>query len=52
MSDNFQLDRLPEDCRYCGDLEQVKFLLGHSSIQTIDRYLGSEQGIAIAVNDN
>jgi integrase len=35
-----------------GDLEQIKFLLGHSSIQTTDRYLGSEQEIAIAVNDN
>ncbi len=33
-------------------LEQIKFLLGHSSIQTTERYLGSEQEIAIAVNDN
>jgi hypothetical protein len=35
-----------------GALEQIKFLLGHSSIQTTERYLGSEQDIAVAVNDN
>ena len=29
-----------------------KFFLGHSSIQTTERYLGSEQDIEIAVNDN
>ncbi len=40
-------------CRKAGgDLEQIRFLLGHSSIQTTERYLGSEQEIAIAVNDN
>ena len=33
-------------------VEQIKFLLGHSSIQTTERYLGSEQDIEIAVNDN
>ena len=35
-----------------GNLEQIKFLLGHSSIQTTERYPGSEQEIAVAVNDN
>ena len=40
-------------CRKAGgDLEQIKFLLGHSSIQTTERYLGSEQEIALAVNDS
>ena len=35
-----------------GDLEQIKFLLGHASIQTTERYLGAEQDFISAVNDN
>jgi integrase len=34
-----------------GDLEQSSSWLDHSSIQNTERYLGSEQEIAIAVND-
>jgi hypothetical protein len=42
----------PKLCRKSGgDLDQIKFLLGHSPIQTTERYLGSEQEIAVAVND-
>jgi hypothetical protein len=35
-----------------GNIEQINFLLGQSSIQTTERYLGTEQEIEIAVNDN
>ena len=39
-------------CRAKGwELEQIKFLLGHESILTTERYLGSEQNLKNAVND-
>jgi integrase len=39
-------------CRKAGgELEQIQMLLGHSSIQTTERYLGTEQALAHAVND-
>jgi integrase/recombinase XerD len=39
-------------CRKAGgELEQIQLLLGHASIQTTERYLGTEQNLAHAVND-
>ena len=39
-------------CRKAGgELEQIQLLLGHASIQTTERYLGTEQSLAHAVND-
>jgi integrase len=34
-----------------GELGQIQFLLGHRSVGTTERYLGSRQRIVHAVND-
>ena len=41
--------RLCHDCS--GELEQIRFLLGHASVQTTERYVGSKQKLQDAVND-
>jgi len=39
-------------CHGCGgELEQIQFLLGHASVQTTERYIGSKQNLQDAVND-
>ena len=35
-----------------GELEQIQFLLGHVSVETTERYLGSKQKLRHAVNDS
>lgn len=43
--------RLSSADRRAGELEQIQFLLGHESILTTERCLGSEQDLKNAVND-
>lgn len=38
-------------CHGWGELEQIQFLLGHASVQTTERYIGSKQKLQDAVND-
>jgi integrase len=39
-------------CRASGGaIEQIQLLLGHASIQTTERYLGTRQDLINAVND-
>ena len=39
-------------CRAAGgELEQIQLLLGHSSVQTTERYLGTKQDLVRAPND-
>ena len=44
---------MPHDLRRAGEgSKQINFVFCYSSIQTTEQYLGSEQEIAVAVNDS
>jgi hypothetical protein len=34
-----------------GEIEQIRFLLGHASVQINERYIGCKQKLGHAVND-
>ena len=39
-------------CRNAGgDLKQIQMLLGNTSVQTTEHYLGAEQNLTVAVHD-
>ncbi len=41
---------MPQNREESSSLEQIKMLLGHASIQTVEKYLGMQQNL-VEVND-
>jgi site-specific recombinase XerD len=39
------------EVRSGGDLEPIQMLIGHASIQTIEKYQGMQQDLVEAIND-